>query len=445
MKTGIKVPSLGESVVEARIAHWLKKEGDVVAVGDTLVELETEKVNVDITAEADGILSKILIREDETVHIGDTIGEIDSDGTGQKKLESGEREARGQGKEVGAPEVENMRSWKDERNGTETQKSEARSKMGTMGDTERVTPVAKKVAEATGVQISGVAGSGVGGRITKHDVEEVIQRKGKEVGETETGSRRQEPGKNGSGGTKFVDADNGAGGRVGREERVRMSLRRKTIARRMVEAQQAAAMLTTFNEIDMSRVMELRKNYKEEFRAKYGVNLGIVSFFVKAVIAALRDFPRLNAEINGDDIVFKYYYDIGVAIGAEEGLVVPVLRNAETMSFAEIENAIKSFAEKSSSGKLTLEDLRGGTFTITNGGVFGSMMSTPILNPPQVGILGLHKIYERPVVIEGQVVVKPMMYVALTYDHRIVDGRESVQFLVKVKDYIEDPASMLLG
>ena len=212
----------------------------------------------------------------------------------------------------------------------------------------------------------------------------------------------------------------------------------------MVEAQQAAAMLTTFNEIDMSRVMELRRKYKDQFKQKYGINLGIVSFFVKAVIAALREFPRLNAQIDGDDILYKYYYDIGVAIGAEEGLVVPVLRNADRMTFAEIDMAIKEFVDKSANGTLTLDDLRGGTFTITNGGVFGSMMSTPILNPPQVAILGLHKISERPVVQNGQIVVRPMMYVAMTYDHRIVDGRESVQFLVKVKEFIEDPAAMLL-
>ena len=296
----------------------------------------------------------------------------------------------------------------------------------------RVTPVARRVAEESGLKISEVAGSGTGGRVTKHDVESFIHTSKTEDGRSETGDRGN--GKPGILPKVEMEA---------REERVRMSMRRKTIARRMVEAQQSAAMLTTFNEIDMSRVMELRRKYKDHFKQKYGISLGIVSFFVKAVIAALREFPRLNAQIDGEDIVYKYYYDIGVAIGAEEGLVVPVLRSADQLSFAEIDMAIKNFADKSANGTLTLDDLRGGTFTITNGGVFGSMMSTPIINPPQVGILGLHKIADRPVVENGQVVVKPMMYVALTYDHRIVDGRESVQFLVKVKEFIEDPAAML--
>jgi 2-oxoglutarate dehydrogenase E2 component (dihydrolipoamide succinyltransferase) len=228
------------------------------------------------------------------------------------------------------------------------------------------------------------------------------------------------------------------------EERVRMSRRRRTIARRMVEAQQTAAMLTTFNEIEMGAVMELRRRRKESFRERHGVSLGIVSFFVKASIGALKDFPRLNAEIQGDDILLKRYYDIGVAIGAPEGLVVPVLQDADRMSFAEIEQAIKAFVQKAEDNTLSLEDLRGGTFTITNGGVFGSLLSTPILNPPQVGILGLHKIEERPIVFNGEVVIRPMMYVALSYDHRIVDGREAVQFLVRVKELIEDPETLLL-
>lgn len=412
MKNGIKVPALGESVVEARIAQWLKNEGDPVAVGDVLVELETEKVNVDVTAEASGILSRIIVKKDETVHIGDNIGEIETEVNVQRNTE--QRSTDGEAKE------------------------EVRSKTAAISDLERVTPVAKRVAEKTGLNLSEVSGSGTGGRVTKHDVESFLQTH-EQAAKPQNGDRAPGTSVEHQGSSTEISTP---GARA--TERVRMSLRRKTIARRMVEAQQTAAMLTTFNEIDMSRVMELRKNYKENFKKKYGANLGIVSFFVKAVIAALKDFPRLNAEIDGDEIVYKYYYDIGVAIGAEEGLVVPVLRNAEKMSFGEIESTIKNFAEKSSNGTLTLEDLRGGTFTITNGGVFGSLMSTPILNPPQVGILGLHKISERPVVADGQVIVKPMMYVALTYDHRIVDGRESVQFLVKVKEYIEDPASMLL-
>ncbi len=417
MKNKVVVPALGESVVEARIAHWLKKEGEKVNVGDILVELETEKVNVEVAAQSDGVLTRIISAEDAMVHIGDAIAEIDSSA---QPVEVSSK------KEQAAPKAEAQA--KTSQNGAEAHAvAEAASK-------DKATPLAKRVAEESGLAISQIAGSGSGGRVTRHDVETFI---------TSRSAPSPSPvpapkGRNGK--SQPSGVPHGAGD----EERVKMSMRRKTIARRMVEAQQNAAMLTTFNEIDMSRVMELRKKYKEYFKQKHGISLGIVSFFVRAVVAALNEFPRLNAEIDGEEILYKYYYDIGVAIGAEEGLVVPVLRNADRMSFAQIDRAIKDFSDKSTKGTLTLDDLRGGTFTITNGGVFGSMMSTPILNPPQVGILGLHKITERPVVIDGQISVRPMMYVALTYDHRIVDGRESVQFLVKVKEFIEDPASMLL-
>ncbi len=414
MKNTIVVPALGESVVEARIARWLKKEGEKVEIGDILVELETEKVNVEVAAQNSGVLTKIIVPEETTVHIGDVIADVDSSAQPvQRTAEKGQNPAQeADTKPVPAETVETAGQ--------------------PMANKEKVTPVAKRVAEESGLRVSQVSGSGFGGRVTKHDVEEFLAHS---TLPASTMVRGPENGKQ----QKAVDT-----GHKGREERVRMSMRRKTIARRMVEAQQAAAMLTTFNEVDMSRVMELRKKYKDHFKQKYGISLGIVSFFVKAVITALKEFPRLNAEIDGEDIVYKYYYDIGVAIGAEEGLVVPVLRNADGLSFAQIDIAIKDFAEKSAASTLTLDDLRGGTFTITNGGVFGSMMSTPILNPPQVGIFGLHKIADRPAVENGQVVVKPMMYVALTYDHRIVDGRESVQFLAKVKEFIEDPAAMLL-
>ena len=415
MKSTIVVPALGESVVEARIAHWLKKEGEKVEIGDILVELETEKVNVEVAAQTAGVVTKIVAAEGVTVRVGDAIAEVDS-----------------AAQPVAAAAKESQSPAQEERKEPRHESAVAASAYGTR-EKEKVTPVARRVAEESGLKISQVAGSGTGGRVTKHDVESFIHTRKIGDGRPETGDRG-----NGKPGILPKVEMNG------REERVRMSMRRKTIARRMVEAQQSAAMLTTFNEIDMSRVMELRRKYKDHFKEKYGVRLGIVSFFVKAVIAALREFPRLNAQIDGEDIVYKHYYDIGVAIGAEEGLVVPVLRSADQLSFAEIDMAIKNFADKSANGTLTLDDLRGGTFTITNGGVFGSMMSTPIINPPQVGILGLHKIADRPVVENGQVVVKPMMYVALTYDHRIVDGRESVQFLVKVKEFIEDPAAMLL-
>lgn len=419
MKNKVVVPTLGESVVEARIAHWLKKEGEKVEIGDILVELETEKVNVEVAAQDQGVLTKIVAAEEETVHIGDTIAEIDPSANPTAAGTESERE-----------------KTQPEPTGLAVQTRSVATSEETLASTkEKATPVAKRVAEERGLEVSQISGSGVGGRITKQDVENFISTR-ENRGQVPALSDRPADGKEHA-------LRPAAPGGEGREERVKMSMRRKTIARRMVEAQQSAAMLTTFNEIDMSRVMQLRKKYKDHFKRKYGINLGIVSFFVKASITALKEFPRVNAQIDGDDLIYKYYYDIGVAIGAEEGLVVPVLRNADQMSFAEIDSGIKDFADKSSAGTLTLDDLRGGTFTITNGGVFGSMMSTPILNPPQVGILGLHKITERPVVEDGQIVLKPMMYVALTYDHRIVDGRESVQFLVRIKEFIEDPASML--
>jgi len=299
----------------------------------------------------------------------------------------------------------------------------------------KATPVAKHLASTHGVDLAQVPGSGPGGRVTKQDVQSYLdsQKVEPEITAAPPAERKAAP-------VPLAPPVD----RLRREERVRMSRRRQTIARRLVEAQQTAAMLTTFNEIDMSTVMDMRKRRRDSFKERHGIGLGIMSFFVKATIGALKAFPRLNAEIQGDEMVLKYYYDIGIAIGASEGLVVPVLRDADRMSFAGIEKAINEYVQKADDGTLSLEDLRGGTFTITNGGVYGSLLSTPILNPPQVGILGMHKIEERPTVLNGTVVIRPMMYVALTYDHRMVDGREAVQFLVKVKELIEDPAALLL-
>jgi 2-oxoglutarate dehydrogenase E2 component (dihydrolipoamide succinyltransferase) len=284
-----------------------------------------------------------------------------------------------------------------------------------------VTPTARRVAQEHRVNIREVPGSGPGGRVTKQDVQTAIA----PAAPTTVPTAR-----------RVTDR---------REERIRMSKRRQTIARRLVEAQRTAAMLTTFNEIDMTEVMSLRERRKEAFQKQYGVSFGITSFFVKAAIAALRAFPQLNAEVDGEEIVLKHYYDIGIAVGAEGGLVVPVLKNADLMTFPQIELAIRDYADRAAKGTLTLDDLTGGTFTVTNGGVFGSLLSTPILNPPQVGVLGLHKIEERAVPAQGQVVIRPMMYVALTYDHRIVDGREAVQFLVKIKEFVDDPGNLLLA
>ncbi|MFI5324488.1 MAG: 2-oxoglutarate dehydrogenase complex dihydrolipoyllysine-residue succinyltransferase, partial [Thermodesulfobacteriota bacterium] len=295
-------------------------------------------------------------------------------------------------------------------------------------------------AEENKVDIGRVEGTGPGKRITKEDVEAYIEKTAEKTPQPET--VKVERPKTIS--PALLETPILHITREAREERIKMSRRRRTIARRMLEATQSTAMLTTFNEIDMSAIMELRKRRKESFKEKYGVGLGLNSFFVKAVIGALKSFPQVNSEIDGDDMIIKHYYDIGVAIGATEGLVVPVLRNADSMSFAVIEKSIKDFAQRAEENTLTLEEIMGGTFTITNGGVFGSLMSTPILNPPQSGILGLHKIEDRPVVLNGTVAIRPMMYVALSYDHRIVDGREAVQFLVRLKELIEDPESLLL-
>ncbi|MGH9335771.1 MAG: 2-oxoglutarate dehydrogenase complex dihydrolipoyllysine-residue succinyltransferase, partial [Vicinamibacteria bacterium] len=303
---------------------------------------------------------------------------------------------------------------------------------GAENERERVTPTARRMAEEHGVDLGRVTGSGEQGRIVREDVKALVER-------LEEGPPKEEDAK---GAAKEPSSPRPRPERY--EERRKMSSRRRTIARRLVEAQRTAAMLTTFNEIDMAKVMDLRKRHRESFESRHGIRLGIVSFFVQAVIGALKNFPLLNAEVDGEEIVMKSYYDVGIAVGAKEGLVVPVLRDADRMSLAEIEKAIKDFARRAEEGRLTIEDIRGGTFTLTNGGVFGSLLSTPLLNPPQVGILGLHKIEERPVVVEGKVAVKPMMYVALSYDHRIVDGLEAVQFLVRVKELIEEPEELLL-
>lgn len=437
----ILVPELGESVLEATVSRWLKKEGDQVRVGDVLVELETDKVNLEVGAKTDGILKKIERQESEDVQVGDVLGII-----GQGQVEGGEEPA-------GPPsEVQDGKGSRDssrEESKAEEDTREPEEDVEQEPSPEKATPVAERLARELELDISQIKGSGPGGRVTKSDVENYLQERESQPSSEEIAAApreeaemkalrpaREAPEEAASKPPLQVD------GR--REERVRMSRRRRTIAQRLVEAQQTAAMLTTFNEIDMSAVMEMRSRHNESFQKRHGVKLGFMSFFVKASTGALKAFPRVNAEIDGEEMVLKHYYDIGIAVGAEEGLVVPVLRDADKMSFAEIERQIKALVEKSEQGSLTIDDLRGGTFTITNGGVFGSLLSTPILSPPQVGILGMHKIEKRPVVVEDQMVIRPMMYVALSYDHRIVDGREAVQFLVKIKDMIEDPERLLL-
>ena len=417
MTVEVVVPEIGESVLEATVTAWLKREGDYVNVGDVLVELETDKVNLEVGAKNAGSLKEIKVQEGEDVKVGDVLGVID------EKAEQPTDSDKGKDQQE---EREGKKEEKESRG--DGYKAEQES-------APQVTPVASRLAKEKGVDVSKVSGTGNEGRVTKADVEGFLEAREK-AEETKQVSAEKEAR------AKPSDKESMPSSRP--EERVRMTRRRRTIAQRLLEAQQTTAMLTTFNEVDMSAVVEMRERRNEEFQKQHGIKLGFMSFFVKASIGALKAFPRVNAEIDEDEIVLKNYYDIGVAIGAEDGLVVPVLRDANRMSFAEIERQIKSLVEKTNEGKLSIQDLRGGTFTITNGGVFGSMLSTPILNPPQVGILGLHKIEERPIAMDGQVVIRPMMYVALSYDHRIVDGREAVQFLVKVKELIEDPEVLLL-
>jgi len=411
--TNIVVPELGESVVEARVAKWLKKAGDRVAAGDALVELETEKIDLEVSADRAGVLQSIAHQEGADVKVGEVLAVLDESAGGEVAA----------GTPVpAAPEAPAAPSpVAPDRTGPHPP--------APVLEDVRATPTARNVARAHDVQIESVPASGP--RVTKQDVLRAA---------APPAARRD--GSVVSGAASPAAPTVAAGSRT--ETRERMTKRRATIARRLVEAQRTAAMLTTFNEVDMTAVMTLRARRKEAFQKAHGVGLGIASFFVKASIGALKAFPAINAEIQGDEVVYKHYYDIGMAVGAEGGLVVPVLRDADRMSFKDIELAIRDFAARAGNGTLTLDDLKGGTFTITNGGVFGSLMSTPILNPPQVGILGLHKIAERPTVVDGQVVVRPMMYVALSYDHRLVDGREAVQFLVRIKDFVEDPALMLV-
>ena len=423
--SNIVVPVLGESIVEARIAKWLKKPGDHVEVGEPLVELETEKTNLELSAEKRGIITSIARKEGEDVKIGELLAVVDENGAGAAPPPA----ASGNGSNAAAAAAQPAPA-----------------------EEPRATPTARRMAKDHEVDLGGVQGTGSAGRVTKQDVKNAIAPPAptSEARLAPTSESTIAPTRESLAPTNNRIAPTSAkplarprsGDRS--EERVRMTKRRQTIARRLVEAQQTAAMLTTFNEADMTAIMALRERRKETFKKEFGVGLGIASFFVKASIAALRAFPAINAEIQGDEIVYKHYYDIGVAVGAEGGLVVPVIRDADQLTFPQVEMAIRDYAKKATDNTLTLEDLRGGTFTITNGGVFGSLLSTPILNLPQVAILGLHKIQDRVIPVNGQPAIRPMMYLALSYDHRIVDGREAVQFLVKIKDYIEDPNNLLL-
>lgn len=403
----IIVPSLGESVSEATIARWLKNKGEVVKMDEPLIELETDKVTLEVNAPASGLLVEIKNGVGAKVSVGDILGVIDgTQSVSNPSKETVPAASKGSVEPTVVLEVSTTPS--------STQKVEGSS------------PAAKKIADEHTLDLNQIKGSGRDGRVTKGDVLSTLVERSHQVhsapshSTVETTIKRQ-------------------------EERVKMTRLRQRIAERLKESQNTAAMLTTFNEVDMTRLIELRTTYKDVFEKKHGARLGFMSFFIKASVMALKELPSVNAEIQGDEIVYKNYYDIGVAVAAPQGLVVPVVREADRMSFSEIENEIVHLGQKAKEGKLTLEDLSGATFTITNGGVFGSLMSTPIINPPQSGILGMHKVEKRPVVINDQILIRSMMYVALTYDHRIIDGREAVTFLVRIKEALENPERLLLN
>jgi 2-oxoglutarate dehydrogenase E2 component (dihydrolipoamide succinyltransferase) len=408
----VRVPSLGESITEVSISRWLKQEGDGVAVDEPLVEVETDKATVEVHAPVAGTLVKVLKRKGDSARVGDVIAHIEEGAVSKAPAAAPPSDTRG----------------KD------------------AGEAPRVMPAAQRLLDEHGVDASDVEATGPGGRLLKEDVQRHVSGRmdGHTGGHTDEKKPATKPRAEAAVSSPAATAAAPAQGGDRDEEVVPMSPLRRTIARRLVEAQQNAALATTFNEIDMTGVTVLRNDYKESFEKRYGVRLGFMSFFVKAAIDALRQIPQLNAEIREQSIVYKNYYDIAVAVSTPKGLVTPVLRNAERRGFAEIEKAIGDFGRRAQENKLSPDELRGGTFTISNGGVFGSLLSTPIVNPPQSGVLGMHAIQERPVAHDGQVVIRPMMYVALTYDHRVVDGREAVTFLKRVKDAVETPARMLI-
>ena len=453
MPVEINVPELGESVTEATVGKWLKSEGEEVTAGEPLVELETDKVNFEVEAEQDGVLESIAKGEGEDVGVGEVIGTI-GEGDGAASQPDDGEESEQAAEEAEQAEDEAAQAEAEEEEGSETkvapEAQETESEQAEIDESDghredggvRASPTVKRLAQEYDINLAQVSGSGAGGRVTKDDVERQIREQSR--GSDHQEAPAQAPERDGQGEERQASEEAPAA-QDGREERVRLSRRRQTIASRLVEAQQTAAMLTTFNEVDMKAVMDLRSRRKEEFQERHeGTRLGFMSFFTKASIGALKAFPKINSELQETELVLKHYYDIGVAVNTEEGLVVPVVRDADRKSFAEIESTIAELGSKARDGKLGLEELQGGTFTITNGGIFGSLNSTPILNIPQVAILGLHKIQERPVAVDGQVEIRPMMYLALSYDHRIVDGADAVQFLVRIKELIEDPETLLL-
>jgi len=431
MATEIRVPTLGESVTEATVGKWFKKVGDAIAADEPIVELETDKVTVEVPAPSAGTLSEIAANEGDTVGLGALLGQISAGGAAAKPA------AKAEAKTETKPEAVAQAAGAS---GANTVKEASKKSAAIAGESPveaRKTPpapsAAKLLAEAN-LSVDQVSGSGRRGQVLKGDVLDAVA-KGAASQPVETPRIAEAP---------AAPRPATSEGDAVREERVRMTKLRQTIARRLKEAQSSAAMLTTFNEVDMKGIMDLRAKYKDVFEKKHGVKLGFMGFFTKAVTHALKEIPAVNAEIDGTDIIYKNYAHIGVAVGTEKGLVVPVVRDADQMSIAEIEKEIGRLGVAARDGKLSVADMQGGTFTISNGGVYGSLMSTPILNAPQSGILGMHKIQDRPVVVGGQIVIRPMMYLALSYDHRIVDGKEAVTFLVRVKESLEDPERLVL-
>lgn len=399
MSTEIRVPTLGESVTEATVGQWFKKPGEAVNIDEPIVELETDKVTVEVPSPVAGVMGAIEVEEGDTVEVGALLGAI----------------AAGEAGAVAAPAAK-----------TEAPKAEAKS--AAASDDMPPSPSAAKIAKENNIDPSSVNGSGKRGQVLKEDILSAIDQGANKTKAAPAVAARAP--------SKAEDAP--------REERVRMTKLRQTIARRLKDAQSTAAMLTTFNDVDMTAVMELRKDYKDLFEKKHGVKLGFMGLFVKACIQALKDVPEVNAEIDGNDIIYKNYYHVAVAVGTPKGLVVPVIRDADELSLSGIEKAVGDFGLRARDGKLGIDEMQGGTFTISNGGVYGSLMSTPILNAPQSGILGMHRIEKRPVVVDGEIKIRPMMYLALSYDHRIVDGKGAVTFLVRVKEALEDPQRLVL-
>ena len=430
MSEKILVPVLGESINEATVSKWLKKEGDAVEADEPIVELETDKVNLEVPSPVSGTLTEINSKDGSIVEVGALLGSVSENGSTMKKAEKIEKikptiekdnviklETQNDEKETQIFEEKIEVEDVDEVPLVLTKEIEEEPlKMESRGD-QSLSPAVRKIVAENKIDISSVEGSGKDGRILKGDLIDLM-------GVNPPPSERK---------IKY-----------GQEEKIKMTRLRQTIAKRLKQAQENAALLTTFNEVDMSNIMEMRKENQEDFQNRYGVKLGFMSFFVKACVVALKNFPAVNAEIEGDTIVYKNYYNISFAVGTDKGLVVPVLKNADELSFADIEKNIKQISEKAKEGKLTIEDLQGGTFTISNGGVYGSMLSTPILNLPQSGVLGMHNIVDRPIVVDGEIKIRPVMYLALSYDHRIIDGKESVSFLKMIKENLEDPRRLFL-